>query len=333
MPLSTKPTWTDVLEEMFSRPSDEGTSLAFVALRNGEVIAERYGRRPENAFQPAADVTADTPLTSWSMAKSITHAAIGLLVFDGRIDLDAPAPVPEWVGTEKEPITTLQLLEMRPGLRFNEDYVDGDSSHCIEMLFGGRDPSFAHYAASLPLDHEPGTEFNYSSGTSNIIARIVGDIVAGTAEPEQRRDAVTDFLRTRLFAPTGMTSATPHFDDVGDFVGSSFVDATARDFARFGELYLHDGVTDRGEGTRILPVGWRDHARTKSAHDEETGLDYGRHFWLWPAFPGSFACHGYEGQYVLVLPDRDLVLVHLGKTDIAHSPGLRMRLARLAELL
>jgi CubicO group peptidase (beta-lactamase class C family) len=330
----TRPTHVDVLDEMFSRPSAEGTSLAFVALRAGEFVVERYGRRPANAFEPAADITADTTLTSWSMAKSITHAAIGLLVTDGLVDLDAPAPVPEWAGTDKEPITVLQLLEMRSGLRFAEDYVDGDASHCIEMLFGGVDPSFAHYAAVLPLDHAPGTEFNYSSGTTNILARIVGDAVAGTGtDPTARRHAVTDFLRTRLFGPTGMASATPKFDDAGDFVGSSFVDATARDFARFGELYLHDGVTARGQGTRILPVGWRDHARTRSAHDPDTGFDYGRHFWLWPGFPGSLACHGYEGQYMLVLPDRDLVLVHLGKTDVAHSRGLHLRLARLAELL
>ena len=109
--------------------------------------------------------------------------------------------------------------------------------------------------------------------------------------------------------------------------------ATARDFARFGELYLHDGVTALGTGERILPAAWRDHARTRTAHDPDSGLDYGRHFWLWPAFPGSFACHGYEGQFIVVFPDRDLVLAHLGKTDIAHSRGLQMRLARLAELL
>jgi CubicO group peptidase (beta-lactamase class C family) len=330
-----RPTATDVVDEMFARPDEEGVSLALVAIRGGEVIAERYGRRPANELEPPADVTAETTLLSWSMAKSFTHAGVGLLVVDGLIDVDAPAPVPEWAGTDKEGITLLQLLEMRSGLRFTEDYVDGDTSHCIEMLFGGTDPSFGHYAAALPLDHVPGSTFNYSSGTSNIVARIVGDVVAGGpgGDAAHREAAVTEFLSSRLFGPVGMTSAIPKFDDAGDFVGSSYVYATARDFARFGELYLHDGVTRRGVGERILPEGWRDHARTRTGHDPDSGLDYGRHFWLWPAFPGSFASHGYEGQFVVVFPDRDLVLVHLGKTDIAHSRGLQMRLARLAELL
>src|SRR4029077_269867 len=100
----------------------------------------------------------------------------------------------------------------------------------------------------------------------------------------------------RLFGPAGMTSAIAKFDDAGDFVGSSYVYATARDFARFGELYRHDGVLDSGSGVRILPAGWRDHARTKVAHDPEHGFDYGRHWWMWPQLPGSLSCHGYQGQ-------------------------------------
>lgn len=124
------------------------------------------------------------------------------------------------------------------------------------------------------------------------------------------------FLHDRLFGPTGMASATPGYDDAGTWVGSSYVHATARDFARFGELYRHDGVTP--SGARILPVGWADHGRTKVAHDPTddipAGFDYGRHWWMWPRFAGSIAAHGYEGQYVVVVPDRDLTVVHLGKT-------------------
>jgi CubicO group peptidase (beta-lactamase class C family) len=118
-----------------------------------------------------------------------------------------------------------------------------------------------------------------------------------------------------------MTSATPKFDEVGTWVGSSYVDATARDFARFGELYRNDGVTAWGE--RVLPAGWADHARTFVAHDDESddpvsgvpgGFDYGRHWWMWGRYPGSLAAHGYEGQYVLVVPDHEVVVAHLGKT-------------------
>jgi CubicO group peptidase (beta-lactamase class C family) len=288
-----------------------------------------------NEFEPESAITADSTLLSWSVAKSITHAAVGVLVADGLIDLDGPAPVRQWVGTSKGAITTLQLLEMRSGLRFVEDYLDGETSHCLEMLFGGTDPSFAHYAAAQPLVETPGDVFNYSSGTTNILCRIIGDIVTGSpgGEPADRRSAVDEFLRTRLFIPSGMTSAVAKFDEAGDFVGSSYVYATADDFTRLGELYLHDGVADGGDGERVLPSGWMEHARQWSGHDDSSGLDYGRHWWLWSAFPGSFACHGYEGQFVAVFPDRDLVIAHLGKTDAAYSPGLRMRLARLAETL
>ncbi len=155
--------------------------------------------------------------------------------------------------------------------------------------------------------------WNYSSGTTNIITRILGEIVGGG---QQGMEA---FLRQRLFGPTGMTSAIPKFDEVGTWVGSSYVYATARDFARFGELYRNDGVTESGD--RILPAGWTDHGRTFVAHDAtddvEAGFDYGRHWWMWPEFAGSIAAHGYEGQFILVVPDRELTVVHLGKTDSA----------------
>jgi CubicO group peptidase (beta-lactamase class C family) len=317
---------SDVVADMFERPEAEGISLAFVAVQHGEVVEECYGVQPENIFQPETVITASSTLTSWSMAKSITHAAVGLLVGDGLLDLDAPAAVPEWAGTAKAEITLLQLLEMRSGLRFVEDYVDDSVSHCIEMLFGDSGPSHAAYAAALPLDHEPGLFYSYSSGTSNIIARIVGDVVTGGpgGDPDRRRATIEMFLRDRLFDPIGMTSAIPKFDAAGDFVGSSYVYATARDFARFGELYLHDGVTRSGE--RILPGGWSDHARGFSAHDPENGCDYGRHWWIWPEISGSLACHGHEGQYILVAPDADLVIVHLGKTPADASPLLRARL-------
>ena len=148
---------TPLVDDLFARPESAGITLALVVRHAGDVVQERYGVQPENPFQPETAITADSTLVSWSMAKSITHAAIGLLVADGRLDVDAPAPVPEWVDPPNAAITTLQLLEMRSGLRFVEDYVDDSISHCIEMLFGDSGPSHAAYAAALPLDHEPGT--------------------------------------------------------------------------------------------------------------------------------------------------------------------------------
>jgi CubicO group peptidase (beta-lactamase class C family) len=327
------PDVTSLVDELFERPSDEGVTLALLIQQRGDVVAERYGTQPENVFQPAIEITAESTLTSWSMAKSITQAAVGILVGDGALDIEAPAPVAEWVGTPNAAITTLQLLEMRSGLRFVEDYVDDETSHCMEMLYGESGPSHAAYAAALPLDHEPGTVYNYSSGTTNIIARIIGDIVNGGpgGDPEQRSAGTEAFLRDRLFAPAGMESAVPKFDAAGDFVGSSYVFATARDFAKFGELYRHGGVTAAGE--RILPLGWVEHAATAVSHDDDNGCDYGRHWWMWPQVPTSLVCHGYEGQFIVVVPDRDLVLVHLGKTDVSVSPQLRARLRQMIDAI
>ncbi len=242
----------DVADDLFARPAEEGVSLALVVVQGGRVVLERYGVRPGNLFQPEPEeVTAATPLISWSVAKSMVHAAIGILVGDGRLDPGDPAPVPEWQGTEKEAITWLDLLEMRSGLEFVEDYVDGERSHCLDMLFGAGSDDHAAYAAALPLLHPPGTVWNYSSGTTNILCRLIGDLVSdGATDPAEREAATRAFLDQRLFGPVGMPDAEPRFDAAGQWVGSSYVHAPARQFARFGELYLRDGMA--GEA-RILP--------------------------------------------------------------------------------
>jgi CubicO group peptidase (beta-lactamase class C family) len=316
------PAVLDTADRLFDEAAPHGRSLALVVQRGGEVLFERYGVQPDTPFGPGGPVRPDTPLVSWSMAKSVTHAAVGIAIGDGLLQLEAPAPVPQWRGTDKEPITLLDLLEMRPGLNFVEDYVDDSVSHCIEMLFGAGRDDVAGYAASLPLEHPPGTVWNYSSGTTNIVARILGDALGGT------RDAMEAFLRDRLFGPAGMTAATPRFDARGTFIGSSYVYATARDFAAFGQLYLDDGCTG---GRRILPEGWRDSGRTQVAVDDESGFGYGRHWWLWPEFPGSMAAHGYEGQYALVEPELGLVVVHLGKVPAETRSLLREAIGAVVE--
>jgi CubicO group peptidase (beta-lactamase class C family) len=313
------------VDELFERPADEGISLALVVVHHSEQVVERYGVQPGNLFQPEdLPVGPATPLISWSTAKSMVHAAVGLLVADGRLDPVAPAAVPAWEGTPKAAITVLDLLEMRSGLRFLESYVEGEPSHCIDMLYGEGADDHAAYAAALPLDHPPGTVWNYSSGTTNIICRIIGDVIGGGEQ------GMRVFLDQRLFGPVGMPDADPRFDAAGTWVGSSYVHAPARQFARFGQLYLDDGVVG---GTRILPEGWVDHARTVIAHDPETGFGYGRHWWVWPDQPRSLAAHGYEGQYVVVLPEHDAVIVHLGKTDSAVRDRLVARLRRIIDLL
>jgi CubicO group peptidase (beta-lactamase class C family) len=320
------------IEALFARPVDEGVSLALVVQRHGEVVAERYGVRPANLFEPQSlPVMPDTPLISWSTAKSIVHAAVGILGGDGRIDPADPAPVPEWRGSEKEAITLLDLLEMRAGLAFVEDYVDGGASDVIDMLFGSGARDHAAYAAAKPLLHPPGTFWSYSSGSTNIICRIIGDVLtARDASPPEREVATRAFLDQRLFGPAGMPDADARFDEAGNWVGSSYVHMPARQFARFGELYLRDGLVG---DVRVLPDGWCEHGRTFVAHDPDSGRDYGRHWWMWPDQPGSMAAHGYEGQYVIVLPQHDAVLVHLGKTDASARDRLVARLRRVIDAL
>ena len=303
---------SEALRDIREVAPDQGVSLATLVVHRGRLVVEQYG----------PDTTADTTLISWSMAKSITQAVLGLLSADGLIDLDAPAPVAEFGrGGGKEAISIRHLLAMKSGLEFVEDYVDENASHCLEMLFGEGADDHARYAASQQMLHTPGEVWNYSSGTTNILARIAGDLVGGG------EIGMREFLTARLFGPLGMTSAEPKFDPSGTFVGSSYVYATARDFARFGYLYLRDGCWD---GCRLLPAGWVDYARTEVAVDPDPPhFGYGAHWWIWRDQPGSLAAHGYEGQYVVVVPERDLVVVHLGKVPVAVRPPLLDKLRRL----
>ena len=292
------------LRQLSDKPAEMGVSLATLIVHRSQIVAEQYG----------PDITADTTLISWSMAKSITQAVLGLLVLDGKLDIDAPADVAEFATTDKAAITVRQLLEMRSGLQFVEDYVDDSVSDCLEMLFGAGMADHAHYAASLPLIHEPGTVWSYSSGTTNILARLAGQLIGGGAA------GMREFLVQRLFGRLGMASAEPKFDQVGTLVGSSYVYATAQDFARFGFLYLHDGVWN---GQRLLPERWVDQARNVVSLDPDPPFfGYGAHWWIWRQYPGSMAAHGYEGQYTIVVPDRDLVIVHLGKVPREAAPRL-----------
>lgn len=298
-------------------PDRYGLHLALVAVHEGRVVAERYG--------PTAGP--DTNLISWSMAKSVVHALVGICVRDGLLDVDAPAPVPEWAGDERAAITLDQLLAMCDGLDFTEDYVDAGRSHVIDMLFGDGRDDVAAFARSRPSAHAPGARWNYSSGTTNIVAAVVGDAVtraagADPADPVARRAATEAFMRRELFEPIGMASSDPRFDPAGTFIGSSFVYAPARDFARFGLLYLRDGVWN---GRRILPEGWVAHARTPAPAPvpPEEGA-YGRHWWLHSATgrPDTIGAHGFEGQYTIVRFDHDAVIVRLGKTPAAQRDAM-----------
>lgn len=291
-----------LMAEAFEKAeSPLGITEGVVVIHGGRLVLERYGdgRGP------------DDTCSSWSKAKSITQALAGILVGDGKLDIHAPADVPEWSapGDPRGAITLDQLLRMSSGLKFNEAYLPDAPSDVIPMLFGEGQDDVAAFAAGFPPAHEPGRFWSYSSGTTNIVSRALARAIGKSGA------AFEGFMRERLFGPLGMTSPVPKFDAAGTFIGSSFCFCTPRDFARFGLLYLRDGVWG---GRRLLPEGWVDYARTKTWQQEPESTDapYGAHWWLGLGGPGSFSANGYEGQYTVVVPDLDLVVVRNGKTPL-----------------
>lgn len=280
---------------------------AVVIVQGGRLVLERYGP----GYAP------DSTCLSWSMAKSITHALVGISVGDGLLDIMAPAPVPEWrdAGDLRAAITTDQLLRMSSGLKFDEVYEPGRPSDTIEMMWGTGKVDVAHYAASQPLAQPPGSHFSYSSGTTNIVCRILADVTG------LRGEAFAAFMRERLFEPLGMRTPIPKFDPAGTFIGSSFCFASGRDFARFGLLYLRDGVWD---GAQLLPEGWVDYAR-EPTFQQPGVIDgrYGAHWWLDLGGPGSFSANGHEGQFTILAPDLDLVVVRHGRTSTDKKDALK----------
>lgn len=293
------------LDEAFAEPSDAPpfrNTKAVVVLHRGALAAERY----------ADDVDATTPLLSWSMAKSVTATLAGIAIGEGRLALMEPLAPPEWsgAGDPRGVITLDQLLRMSSGLAFDEHY--GAINDVSVMLFAR--PSAAAYAASRPLAHAPDRVWSYSSGTSNIVARALADSFGGDVE------AFVAWTRRALFDRIGMRSALIELDASGGYLGSSFVFATARDWARFGQLYLDRGVV---RGQRVLPEDFVDYVRTPTPAAPRG--QYGAHFWLnagseaapedraWPSLPRDvFAARGMSGQYIVVVPGSELVVARLG---------------------
>ncbi|HEX2578429.1 MAG TPA: serine hydrolase [Aquihabitans sp.] len=309
-----------------------GRSHAAAVVVRGRLVAERYGRRPVRDLRslgddpPLDDLGPEDELLSWSMAKSLTHLAVGVAVGDGRLTLDDQVPEPAWASDDdpRRAITWDHLLTMRPGLAWTEEYYDVDPGalpDVMTMLFGEGSADMAAFAASKPLVHEPGTPeaYTYSSGTTNLVAanlqRVLGLDPAGMER----------FLRERILDPIGMRSARLEFDAAGTFLGSSYVHATLRDWCRFGLLALRDGGWD---GHRIVPAGWIDHARTARSWEDE--LLHGAHWWTWDQDQMPFGAHGFEGQRIIGFPTRDVVVVRLGKTGSDDTVALNAHLTEIA---
>ena len=280
-----------IAKALVDERSYNGHPFAFVALHNGKIIAERYDK----------GIDASTQLLSWSMGKSFTNALVGIMAGDGLVDIYAPLDIPQWQNDARKAITLNNLLQMQSGLEWNEDY--GNRSDVNLMLH--READMGLYALSKPLEHEPGTFWYYSSGSTNIVMRYL----RGKFESDE---AFLNYMRERLFAPLAI--ANPHFepDMSGTPVGSSYLYVTARDYARFGQMFLDDGCV--GE-KRILPEGWVEYTTTPAQASEGR---YGAFFWLnrckvCPDVPEDmFSCNGHDGQQIYIVPSKDLVVVILG---------------------
>lgn len=244
----------------------------------------------------------------WSMTKSINSAAVGILVKQGKLNVQQPAPVAEWKDDDRKKITLEHLLRASSGLEWEEVY--SGPSAATNMLFTKAD--MGAYAAARPLESKSNTVFEYSSGTSNILARIVRQAVGD--------DDYYRFYYRELLEKIGARSFVLEPDASGTYVGSSYSWATARDWARFGLLYLHDGVVN---GERILPEGWVKYSATPAPAAARG--EYGAQWWLNAGTPGnpdnrtypkvptdSFQAEGFEGQFVFVVPSKQLVVVRLG---------------------
>jgi CubicO group peptidase (beta-lactamase class C family) len=300
--VNTDPAIVAALTRAFAEPASgpRRNVHAIVVLHDGRIIAERYAA----GFHP------DTPQLGYSMSKSVVNALLGILVRQGKLDMQAPAPVQAWKAPDdpRHRITLDQLSRMNSGLALTED--DSGFDPVSDMLFLQKD--MAAYAAHAVPRSPPGTQWEYTSGNTLILGGVLRDAVGGGAP------GLIRFAHRELFDPLGMHHVLMEFDGAQTLVGATRVYASARDWARFGQLYLDDGVLD---GRRILPAGW-------SAYVSKQTLDsiYGSGFWtntgteadgshIIAGMPGdAYFASGMNGQRIVIVPSRRLVIVRLGST-------------------
>jgi CubicO group peptidase (beta-lactamase class C family) len=292
------------LEKAFTEPFPDKRqrTRAVLVVYKDQLVAEKY----------AQGFNEHTMMYGWSMAKSITSALIGTLVKQGKLNIIQPAPVPEWrnANDPRHAITIQNLLQQSSGLNFIEDYTK--ASDVTNMLY--KEDNMAAFTANHKLAAAPGTVFSYSSGNSNILARIIRETVG------EKNYAAYPF--NALFYKIGMYHTLCEPDASGTYVGSSYIMATAPDYARFGLLYLNDGEWN---GQRILPEGWVRQTVTPAVSNKEK--KYGYQFWLngvqlndssnrlFPDVPADmFYADGYAGQFIFIIPSKQLVIVRLGLT-------------------
>ena len=294
-------------------PEKKARTRALLIIYDRKLVYEKY----------APGFNQHSKLTGWSMAKSVTAALTGILVKEGKLQVDQRAAVPEWNDPEdpRHSITVQQLLQQTTGLAFEEDYTG--PSEATTMLFKRGD--MAKFAASVTLKTKPGETFRYSSGNTNILSRLIRHSVPA--------NEYYSFPYKKLLHKIGMYESIMEVDGSGTFVGSSYMFATARDWARFGLLYYNDGVWN---GERILPEGWVQQTRVRAP--SAVTNQYGYQFWLnagkpenpsdrtYPDVPVDlYFADGFEGQDVFIIPSRKVIIVRLALVRGGYDDNLLLK--------
>lgn len=291
-----------VIDRAFAEFTDDSEqrqrTRGVMIVRDGRILVERY----------AQGFDAESRFAGWSIGKSVAHALVGVLVREGRIRMDEPLPIPEWVVDERRHITWEHMLRMTSGLAFDETYLNPRSDVNL-MLWRSSDAS--GFAAQTKGAAAPGSAWKYTSGTTNVMMRALRLRLAPG-------ESHIEFPRRALFDRIGMNDTTLETDATGNFVASSFIYSSVRDLARFGWLYANDGVW---QGERILPEGWVAHAAKPTA-SAANGEVFGAHFWVsvpqdqrqhYKRVPDSvLQAAGFGGQRITILPAEKLVIVRVG---------------------
>lgn len=279
-----------------SRNMDSLKTRAVVVVYKDQIVGESYA----NGFSP------ETEILGWSMAKSVTATMIGILIKEGKLSLEDKQIFPEWTDDRKE-ISLKDLMQMQSGLDFSEDYAS--VSDATTMLFQSEDVTVV--PKSDPLAYDPGTHWSYSSGTTNLLAGLVQNKI-------NHHETYLKFPYERIFNKLGMNSAVLETDESGHYIGSSFLYATPRDWAKFGLLYLHQG---NWYGDQIVDTSFVDFVQQPAVNSKGV---YGGQFWLnynhstYADAPADlYSCSGFQGQFVYIIPSYDLVIVRMG---LANDP-------------
>ena len=298
-----------IIDYTFSTESIEtlGRTNALLIIQNGSIVYEKYNK----------PINRNTKLVSYSMAKSYIGLLTGMMIDRGFIESKYEKNLlAEWQDNRKN-ISISHLLNMQSGLDFVEQYDNNGRSDTLEMLFGDGRFDQASFAASTALKSvTPGMKFNYSTGETNILSKII------KLRLQDQNLNYQNFINDNLSSKIGLKNTIFEFDSSGTFIGGSSVFANARDFARFGYLYLRDGQWD---GETIVSKSWIDDTRKPA---KNTYQIYSNKFWMpHPVSPinlpkDTYYCAGFGGQYILMIPSKDMIIVRLGETYIENDKVL-----------